>query len=83
MTTTVGEESVEPIGDDVVAYAIEVTATTKSGFSDEVFFEGQSVRIGRALDVFSFQSDIDDYPLSSIAPGVMDASVERIGAASG
>ena len=83
VTTTIGEESVEPIGDDVVAYTVEFKVTTESGFSDELFLEAQAVRVGRALDVFSFESDIDDYPLSSIAPGVMDTSVERIGAASG
>lgn len=78
VAVTVGPENVEPIGDEVSAYATGISATYKSGLSESVYVESEAVRIGRVVSVFAFQSNVDDYPLSNIAPDAMSRSLDRI-----
>jgi len=74
----VGRESVDPIGDEVVAYSFELIVTPKTGFTQRAYFETQAVRAGRVVSSFEFADDIGDFPLSDIAPGAMDASIARV-----
>jgi hypothetical protein len=68
-------------GDDQAAFAATVTVTAKGGAQQSIYFEDIVVRVGRALDTFSYENESS--PISDSVPSAINASVARLQAALG
>jgi hypothetical protein len=77
----VGKARVEPAGDAVVAYELEIKVRSKVGFEETRTISNQTVRVGRALVSFTFESQLDS--LTDLTPSLIDASLRRLRAAMG
>jgi hypothetical protein len=66
------------VGDGQAAFAATVTVTA-SGIQVSIYFEDIVVRVGRALDTFSYQQE--GSPISDSVPSAINVSVSRLQAA--
>jgi hypothetical protein len=67
-------------GDDQAAFSATLTVTA-SGIQQSIYFEDIVIRVGRALDTFSYQNDSS--PINDAVPSAIDGSVSRLQAALG
>jgi hypothetical protein len=78
---TAGQATVEPIGDAVVAYQLEIELQSEAGSSETANLFVQTVRVGRVVASYTFQSTFE--PLTDLTPSLIDASLGRLQAALG